>query len=332
MGDEDLTMEDLELPLDETVEDELEDEGDELSGDDINAGTPPDDKSASTLASDDLVKRLTELEVSNRGLVKALSAQRTHRQDLQSKMDEVTDVLKAVVQQAGSDPKDVSLAKDIQKAVNKIQIEYDESGNPYLSTEALSKYESSTIKDLKDKIERLENATVSILSKTTEDENLNRFLSEKEGYRDAYKIVTDAWMYLKDVAFDADRIARGLPQPTSIDDALDMALTSDTLKADFAKRFPTVDMESVMEAHLLKTPRYMKKALNSVLNTPKKEANTVKDILDINKPTSLTQVNTSGGTNNESLLARIANMKPEDFNKLDAATMAKIDKLLEQFG
>jgi len=319
--DEDLTLDELE------VNDEEEDveEDEELSGEEEDdAASPADDKSSTP----DIAAKLAELEKGNKGLLSALTAERRERQNISAQLDEFKDVLKAVVDQSAGKPEYDEALQKIEDKIEKISLDFDESGSPYISAEKLAAFESATVKALKTEIDQLKAVTSSMVQVKTEDEFLRKLLSENENYTPAYKTLNDAWLFLKDEAFDPDREARGLPKPVSVDEAIEMALGSDTLKATFAAKFPGVDLESLMEAKLLQKPRYLRKALNKV-QVQTKSSHTP---LDLGRPTPLGSASSFGGDNNESLLKRIAEMSPRDFNKLDAKTIEKIDKLMEKFG
>lgn len=309
-----LTEEDLKIA------DESE-EVDDGTGEEEEAATPADEASTKQAA---LEIKLAELEASNSGLIKSLSAQRGIRQDLQEQLDGIKTALNTFkVNQAVSIPSQLATGKKTT-----IPVDFDKDGNPYLDPVNLIGLTDNKIQQLEARLNQMQQNATAVQMQTTEQEALSALLSEKAGYVDAHKEVTKAWNYLKDELFDAYLEEKGLPTPKTADQAIDIAVKSDVLLARFRERFPTIDMESVMEAHLIATPRYLKKALDKALVLP----GSSHEELNTNRPASLALANSSGGENQESLIQRVADMSPEDFMKLDAATMSKIDKLLETHG
>jgi len=313
MAEEDvLTEEDLKVPVEEI---------DELSGEeDENAVTPTDDKSASTEV--DLKTQLTNLEVSNKGLVKSLTAQRNLRQDLQGQLDGIKEALNTV--RAGQVVKPA--AEESGESV--IPIDFDDDGNPFLDPANLTGLQSTKIAQLEAQINTIQNNTVAVNQQTSEKQALEAILSEKEGYSKAYKDVSKAWDFLRNDVFDDYLTAKGLEAPKTADQAIEIALNSKSMRRKFTEKFPSLDIESVMEAHLIATPRYLRKALDKAIT----EVESIHETLDLTKPSTLANANSTGGEGNESLISRIADMSTEDFNNLDEKTMAKIDKLLEAHG
>jgi hypothetical protein len=272
-----------------------------------------------------IAKKMSELEIANKGLIKSLSAQRGIRQGLQEQLDEIKTAVATF-----KETKDLENELDDKKYSN-IPIDFDEEGNLYLDTSKLmnlSTGDNAELLELKNQVDMLRNATTTMHTKASESEALNTLLSENEGYADAHKKVSSAWDYLKDDLFDDYLVKRGIAAPTTADQAIDIALNSKTINDAFTKKFPSLNMESVLEAHLIATPRYVRKALNLAIT----EANNTNELLDTDRPASLARANSSGGEVNETLLARVANMPTEEFMNLDARTMAKIDRLLEKTG
>jgi len=315
--EEALTEEDLKVTPEE---DEISD--DESTGEeDDKSGTPSDDDSKPGTAVD-LEAKLAELEASNKGLVKSLTAQRGLRQDLQGQLDEI----KTALQNVKSGQQETTITNSDGEV---IPIDFDDKGNPFLDPIYLKDITNPEVAELKAKLTRLETQANVVSQQTSENQLLQNLLGEQDGYVEAHKQVTSAWKYLKDDIFDAYLVEKGLEAPKNADQAIEIAMNAPEIQAQFTKKFPTLDMESVLEAHLIATPRYLRKALNKALVD---DGSSSHSALDITKPTSLANANSSGGDSQESLLARVGNMTTEDFMKLDEPTMAKIDKLLETHG
>lgn len=313
MAEEDaLTEEDLVVEHDEEESESTVDEEE-------SAPTTGDDKDTEAF---DVEAKLAELEASNKGLVKSLSAQRGIRQDLQSQLENIKEAI-AEVKESRADVSEESTG-------SMVPIEYDDEGNPFLDTSSLGDFNKTEISALKATVNQLQQQINQTNIQKSEQQFLNGLLDEREGYTEAHKAVTKAWNFLKDDAFDAYLVEKGIDTPKTADQAIEIALNSKEISAEFSKRFPSLDMESVLEAHLIATPRYLRKALNKALVSKDLESSHAS--LDKTKPSSLASIDAGGGETQDSLLTRMADMPTEDFMKLDAATIAKIDRLLETKG
>jgi len=315
MADEgNLTEEDLEVSIETDEDVDIEDTGEE----DDTAPTPGEDDDTST----DVAAKLAELEDSNRGLVKSLTAQRGIRQDLQGQLDGIKEALDQFKTNAENN------TGTVDDVGTSIPINFDDEGNPFLDPANLPTTQNADIQALQQEINALRATTNATAIETNERAALNNLLGEKEGYTKAHEEVTKAWTYLKDDIFDAYLVEKGIQAPKTADQAIDIAMGSKKIGEQFTKKFPTLNMESVLEAHLIATPRYLRKALDLALV----DASSSHESLDLTKPTSLAAANSSGGDSAESLLSRVANMSNDEFGALDTKTMEKIDRLLAQAG
>jgi hypothetical protein len=321
---EDLVLEDLDTKPkedDETLNEIEEELDDEDIADDI------EDVSNKNAISEEIANQVAELEASNKGLVKALAAQRGIRQDLQAQLDDIKNAINSVKATKST----TGITSTVQKKA--IPIDFDENGNPYLDSSKLSTLQqySPEVEALQQEINMLKQSSINNRIQQAEQESLKNLLSENKEYSPAYKKVTDAWNFLKDDLFDAYLLDKDIPAPKTAEAAIEIALNAPEVRTKFEQKFPGVDLESVMEAHLMATPRYLRKALNKAIQPTKSSTNSNKP-LDYSRPASLATANTSGGENHESLLSRIADMSYDDFQALDKTTMSKIDRLLAARG
>ena len=311
MAEETLTEDELKTE-DETTED-LENE--ELED---NETDESEDESAA------LKVKLTELESTNKGLIKSLTAQRGQRQELQNDILAIKDAIAEARAEATTDDE----VEDLEETLSKIPVDFDDDGNMSIDPKYLKPQGNPDIKALQDELTALKGTVNAQTTASYEQNNLNILLNEKEGYTDAYKLVSKSWNYMKNDLFDNYVESKNLKAPATSDQAIDMIMESTELKEAFAKKYPTLDLESVIEAHLVGTPRYMRKALDKAITTSDSKHET----LDFSKPNSLSLANSSGSDTPESLLQRVADMDTEDYENLPAATLAKIDKLLAKVG
>ncbi len=316
LENDDVDPEDEDVDTDEDLEDD-----DEKTGEKV-ASTPDD--------SEDLKTRLEELEVTNRGLIKSLSAQRGLRQDLQEQLDDIKNAI-AEAKLAGAADTDTDVDLETENAIDQISsnipVEFDDDGNMYIEPKYL-KPDNTSVKSLQEEINNLKETLSSRQEQEREHQQLQALLSEKDGYKTAYEQVSEAWTDLKDNVFDAYLEKNNLAAPKTPDQAIDMIMESKELTTGFKKKYPSLDLESVLEANLLATPRYLRKALDAAIQTN----DSSNEQLNPNKPASLANANSGGSDTPESLLNKVADMSVEDYESLDARTIAKIDKLLEAAG
>ena len=314
LENEDVDPEDEDVDIDEDLEDD-----DEKTG--AKDTSTPDD-------SEDLKTRLEELEVTNKGLIKSLSAQRGLRQDLQEQLDDIKEAIaEAKLTGATKVDDDTDAGNAIDQISSNIPVEFDDDGNMFIEPKYL-KPDDTSVKSLQEEINNLKETLSSRQEQERENQQLQALLSEKDGYKTAYEQVSEAWTDLKDNVFDAYLEKNNLAAPTTPDQAIDMIMESKELTSGFKKKYPSLDLESVLEANLLATPRYLRKALDAAITT----ADSSHEQLNLGKPASLANANSGGSDTPESLLAKVANMSTEDYENLDTRTIAKIDKLLEAAG
>ncbi|MDA3807428.1 MAG: hypothetical protein PF440_05860 [Thiomicrorhabdus sp.] len=323
MADDILIEDDLKITDENDETDETEDE--ELEEDETESKTGDDDKPTSGDDTATLQQKLDTLENENKGLIKSLTAQRGQRQELQNDLASI----KEAIAEARAEATTEGEVDKLDDTLSKIPVDFDVDGNMSIDPKYLQTKGNPDISALQDEIAALKGTVNAQTTATQEQEGLNTLLREKDGYPEAHKSVSDAWSYLKNDLFDAYLNKKGLAAPQSSDQAIDMIIDSQELTESFAKKYPTLDLESVVEAHLIGTPRYMRKALDKAIVKPNESKH---ETLDFGKPSSLASANSGGSDSPESLLDRVANMDTEDYENLPPATLAKIDKLLEKSG
>jgi len=325
MAEENLTEDDL----------KVNEENDEIEDEDSKTEEPVENKTESETGEDELTpstdtaaleKKLNDLEAENKGLIKSLTSQRGQRQELQSDLASI----KEAIADARADATTQKEVDAVEDTVSKIPVDFDDEGNMSIDPKYLqTNTNNPDVEALQQELATLKNTINAQTTATAERQQLDTLLGEKEGYKAAYKDVQNAWSYLKNDVFDDYLTKHSLAAPQTSDQAIDMIIGSKELTETFTQKYPNLDLESVVEAHLIGTPRYLRKALNKAIMEP---PDSKKESLDFGKPDSLANVNTGGSDSPESLLQRVADMDTEDFENLPEATMAKIDKLLEKSG
>ncbi len=311
----------------ELTAEELEVENEEVENgeDEQTKSTETGEQETSTPEGEDQVDlkaRLDELETANAGLIKSLSSQRGIRQDLQAQLDDI----RAAINEAKGETNTAS--ETPQPDLSKIPVEFDTEGEMYIDPKYLQNTTNPVVAGLQEELNTIKQSIDQYRGQQYEAQQLNNLLNERDGYAEAYKQVSEAWKYMKDEVFDSFIARKGIAPPQTTDAAIDLVMGSQELQDIFAKKYPNVDLESTLEAHLIATPRYMRKALNKALTNP---GNT-NEQLDLSRPSSLANANSGPANTPEALLEKVSDMSMEDYEKLDASTLDKIDKLLAKQG
>lgn len=276
---------------------------------------------------EDLKAKVEELEKANRGMYQAMRQEREQRQAFQTKVDQIT----GMIQQARTQPQQQEQQQPAEpQAPSKIDVAFDDDGNPYIPSDVISKAIPKGDPALENKIANLENElahyrerTQSQEAQTAAQQQLNKLLAENEAYPEAHKKLEEQFTYLKDELYDAYIEKAGLNPPQTAEEAIDIALKSNEIKRAFNEKFPGADLESVMEANLIKTPRLLRRALDKQVPAPSSHQEMPE------KPSALSSVSGSESPSDNSIIDRVADMDLEDFLQLDDKTYSKIDELLK---
>jgi stalled ribosome alternative rescue factor ArfA len=275
-------------------------------------------------APDPVQANIEELRQHSAGIQRALHEERKQRQNLQGRLEQITEMI-AKAGEAKEGGKEETVSVNGQK----IPIDFDEDGNPYLDVsklDGLNKKDSAEI--------AMVNAQLFRQRMETENERVKSSVVQRnEAYQDAKARLDDAYGFL-DGAFSYWVQANGInPKTMTIDDAIEVLSSDPQLTAEFNKRYPGVDIDIVLEGHDTKgktvNPRKFERALKLFTQQPAKT-----DSLDAlkklnNKPNSFAAM-TNQRSAGEKTLNDLADMSQESFNRLSDTDIEKILRVARQ--
>jgi hypothetical protein len=194
---------------------------------------------------EDLKASLAELEKQNQGLLKGLKDERSKKQELKGRLDEVTSTVNHILttkeEQAAQ-----QLEKKVEAKVNGIPVEFTEEGDAFVPTDKLehltSPYEER-IKELEAQIEQVSGAADL---RAQAQATINGIVGENEAYGPAYNRYQSARKWVDDKVIDFQH-SNNIQGTLSSGQALDHVFKDD-LKQEFESTFENIDLASIVTA------------------------------------------------------------------------------------
>jgi hypothetical protein len=279
-------------------------------------------------------ERLAELERVNNGLLQAktsaMAKSNKYQEELSAKEERIRALEQEIALARATKPNDQDPIAD--QVIDKISIDFDEEGNAFVPVDRIP-----ANKDLAKKIQDLEaelNATKHNLQTSKEaslkEEALNGFLSEKDGYKEAFPVFQEQCTYMSSL-FDQFVKENEINFPTDKASALDKALeisTDPKFQTSFKAKYPNSDPEAVMQAYLHGSKHYTRKALNSIVGV--KVPSSHKPLPD--KPLPLATVAGASQAKDTESIDKYANMDIEDFLRMSPEEERRMNRLLKEKG
>lgn len=273
-----------------------------------------------------LEDKIAKLEKKNMGLLNETKSQRRKRQQVEDRLDKLTDTVDTVLSQRQTAPVDGAGAPPAP--AEKIVLDYDEDGNPVLDPNTVVSTVAEELNERMANLEALLQASVA-QQQNTEDSTkvINAIVAEDERYGTAYSKYQGArkWVEDKVVEFQKDNNIDGF---MSSGQALDHIFGED-LEEEFKNQFPGIDLERVVTAE--DSQRHFRNTLASIADSSGvspddvAEGNRFKQVLA--KPSSL------GGTSNQkgaqlSVVEKLSNLTSEDIIGLSDEAVSQVEKAL----
>jgi len=232
MPDEEIIKEEEvaeDLVSDETGEDET------LTPDETKETKPEEDTMGET------VKNL-EREIS--GLKKGISSERGKRQKVEGKLEQFGQIFN-----------ESRAAKEEPTKQEKIPIEFDDDGNPFVSPEVVAKLNMQETQQLKDRLLNMESYLTHSAQQSSAQQNLNRVV--EPGDVAVHNKLKTAYSRVDQML--AEHIqTTGHEQLRDLDQAFDL-MEQAGIDKQFKKEFPGLDLEATVEAFT--SPRKLKRAI-----------------------------------------------------------------------
>lgn len=293
--------------------DEIVEEEDEKPDEDPKPKEEP--ASVETLQS-----QIEELRKESDGRLSALRSERQERQELKGKVDAVI----GMVEQAKT-------VKQKPEKPTTIPVSENEDGDLFVDPALVTA-------DLREKIERLE-ASLQVsqgaqTQQTARQGEVNAVVSEDPAYKPAYESLSNAYVFI-DKQLGEHVLKQGIdPKSLSgIDEALDLLEGSESFKKEFAKRYPGIALDLVVEA-FTPTPagqvnkRKLTQALKKLKPSEQEEKGLGKTLKFLTKkPSNLSSVRNQRGSA-ESSLDNIAGMDMDDFLSMSDQQVGELERIL----
>ena len=315
------------------------DDPNELGEEIINPTDKPQEPETK-LPNDDismLRDKLLELEKANNGLRQAITSERAKRQDYQSKVDAVMEMVNA---------RKTTKITDVEPEVklpDKIQIEFDDDGNAILPVDQLLPFINSKTEEKIAPIKKIEQDFHDLSTKIYSDDIAGKetgafqnFLKDN-GLENEYGLLKEQFTFLdqqlqKYIEVSGIELPQHPDPKVRAEQFIDMIVNNDDIVNSFKSKYKNADPELSLEAMFsnpaerLRNPRKLK----SVLTKLKQPTNKDVDITPLySKPKSLSHVPGSdidGG----SILGQVASMSTDEFMLLSDAEIAKIDAIFSK--
>jgi len=309
--------------LDDVLDEDSEEEkaGEKTSTPDESETQPTTEERLATATA-----TLEDLEKSNKGLLGAVKGERTQRQQLQGRLEQISETLNDIISRRKE-------AEEAEEKPSGIKVEVDEEGQAFVPQEAILTPLEQKLSALEEKIDKL---ATEATKKTEEDSRekeaqkvFDRIVAEDEAFADASRKLEGMAGWINERLFPLleEQGVKG----TTADQILDV-LDDAKIETEFQKAYPGVDMERIVRAY---SSKHGYRAALTHLSTTKgpdedsegEKATKLRELA--NKPSGL------GGVRNQKVstgltLEQIAKIDADDFDLMTDDEADKILRFLEK--
>lgn len=302
--------------------------------DDILADLEDDDDKKTDLMSPEDVKALkAQLEERDKkiaGLLKETQQQRKKRQDTETRLDELTRTVSGIL----TTRQTVPVVSPVQKIDAVIKGDYDDDGNPIVKADQLKAIHADEINALNHKVASLEALLqASVQSQSAEvdgQKTINAIVGSDERFGPAYNKYQAARKWVEDKVLDYQKennLGGIMTSGQALDEVFD-----DSVEAEFAARFPNINLERVVTAEDSK--RHFRNTLSSIAETMTPDTGSEdrkKGSLNklLRKPSALGKSPNAKGSE-ATLLERLKSFSTEDLLKMSDEQAAAIERALSK--
>ena len=295
-----------------------------------DTGEPPAEEQIDVAA---LKSQVEQLAREKAAMVAKTRDERAKRQELQGRIDQITEHLahlREAQQKSAKDDQAASAAEDDQF----VDLDFDEEGNARVPVDSLKTVISKETQQLSQKIAdleaQLEAANQALAQRDMvqrQNEALNNLLSQNKAYPAAYKDLVARFRDI-DQTFTQYLEQNDIDPPQTTEEAIDMIVSSQPVMEQITAKYPGLDVETVLESTFYGTPRKVRKALNHIVKTSgSKKKPESKTASIAGKPETLARVASAGadeggGTN----VDRFADMDPFDAVTLSDSQIKELER------
>jgi len=299
-----------------------------------------DEKGQPTL--EDLEKRIADSEKANKGLYDSMKAERIHRQeaesrsqDLESRLQGITDVFSESIDQRRSGEAEPKTTQ----TPGKLELEIDDEGKAFIPVESLKAIlqeqgMGSSKKEIEELKYHLMQNSVETDRETEFQNTVRKIVDEDDSYSPAYRQLTKAqdWFNNEIVDYQKQNQLTGLLSTgEALDAASESGIDGQTIEDRFSKTFPTLDMDKI--ARCYDSKRDLRSALKSISGgnnsqTPpgKKAADNLKGIAG--KASNLGKMRNQKGQASGMSLDDIAELPPGEIEGMTDDQVEKLHRMM----
>jgi hypothetical protein len=345
---------DIEEPQDEELEEEGSESGEQadLEAKDLKKDDTQEEEEEDTPTVESLKADLDEVKKSH---AKAMYGLRQGVKERDKKIDHLTGRLSQVgemITAAKSKKAESTTETEEEEGAiettsgDRVYVKFDDDGNPFVDPKDLKGLSKKDIKEVENQLAKVETNQVTQAKQTQLRDDLQSVLGRDKAFPDAYGQLRDAFAFL-DEALQTIVEEQDLdPKKLDLNSALDLIEGhKDSMKA-FNQKYPTIDIETVVEGISLDSQgnvnkRKLRKALNAIKTEEGEETSTAEEKEEKNKtklktlktiarkPSNLGSLKNQRGTA-EMSLDDVAGITTEDFLEMSEADVKKLESLLKE--
>jgi hypothetical protein len=267
------------------------------------------------------VEEFQALQKQNKGLIKDLQGERTKRQHMSGKYDQLSTTVNEILIKSKA-----SKAVDDVKKAKGIAIEYDDEGHPYVPQSAIDELVTNVNKSVNTVGSAVQDLATIQDQNNQAKQRLDAVIGRKPEYADVYNRVNAARSFINDKVIEWQK-QTGYQNAVSEEDVLTLIQRGDIDMSEFNKTYEGFDVDDIVRSHL--TDYTLEKAMNGVLalsqqgddddsqddgdNTNNKASDTFKKVLS--KPNSLGSAANNKGSKTDPF-ERLAQVSADDLLSL----------------
>lgn len=288
--------------------------------DDLDVKTDDDDASKEI---ETLKGELTALKKESYGRLQETKNERSKRQNLQGRLETLTETVNGIIQQRQAGPTDA-----LATVPGVIGVDESENGDLFIQEDKLKNL-TAPLEDKINKLQQqLEVTTANLEQRDESQDVINAIVGEDDSYGTAYTKYQSARRWVNDQVIDFQKdnnIQQALTSGQALDHVFD-----DNLESAFVEKFPTLRLEDVVTAE--DSQRHFRNTLRSIAADPtesnlkaKNNDDTFRKVLQ--KPSTLgANKNAKGAELNVS--EKLEGVDPQDIMKMTDKQIEALENAL----
>lgn len=285
-----------------------------------------DDAGEETDAEKAMKAEIEALKKENHGLLTTVKKERSKRQNSDGRLEQLTATVNDII----ATNKEKSVASDTQNADESkgLSVLYDDDGNPYLPTESLNTLLTQQQQEINELKEALQITSVNQNAQLEAEKAKMAIVGKNEAFGPVYNKYQSARSWVEKKVDEWQQETGNVGKQVMSGYALDN-IFDDSLREEFAKSFPEMDLFTVITAEDSYTQfeNMLKSGIHSDEKTEfKKPDSRFQQV--INKPSTLGK--TANAKTEPTLSEKAGSLSAEDLVNLTDAQIAALEKAMRQ--